>query len=54
MQVIWWSKVLLTDGRDDAAIAVVLAGVMAGQTWAATVIRLGHVAYPGSLIAGTA
>jgi tripartite ATP-independent transporter DctP family solute receptor len=28
---------------------MVLLGVMAGQAWAATVIRLGHVAFPGSL-----
>lgn len=35
-------------------IAIGLAGPLAGQADAATVIRLGHVAYPGSLIAVTA
>jgi len=33
------------------AIAVVLAGVMTGPAWAATVIRMGHVGFPGSLFA---
>lgn len=32
-------------------LLMVLAGVMAGQTWAATVIRMGHVGFPGSLFA---
>ena len=33
------------------AIAVALAGVMTGPAWAATVIRMGHVGFPGSLFA---
>jgi len=33
------------------ATAVVLAGVMTGPAWAATVIRMGHVGFPGSLFA---
>jgi tripartite ATP-independent transporter DctP family solute receptor len=33
------------------AMALVLAGVMTGQAWAATVIRMGHVGFPGSLLA---
>jgi len=32
-------------------LAVVLMSVMAGEAWAATVIRMGHVGFPGSLFA---
>ena len=32
-------------------VAVVLMSVMAGEAWAATVIRMGHVGFPGSLLA---
>ena len=31
------------------ALGLVLVGITGGQAWAATVIRLGHVAFPGSL-----
>jgi tripartite ATP-independent transporter DctP family solute receptor len=32
-------------------IAVVFMSVMVGQSWAATIIRMGHVGFPGSLFA---
>ncbi|HSC70634.1 MAG TPA: TRAP transporter substrate-binding protein [Candidatus Methylomirabilis sp.] len=35
-------------------LGLVLVGLTVGQAWSATVIRLGHVAFPGSLIAVTA
>lgn len=37
-----------------ATLAVLLVGVPEGAAWAATVIKLGHVAFPGSLIGATA
>jgi len=37
-----------------ATLAVLVAGVPDGAAWAATVIKLGHVAFPGSLIGATA
>lgn len=37
-----------------ATFAVLLVGVLDGAAWAATIIKLGHVAFPGSLIGATA
>jgi tripartite ATP-independent transporter DctP family solute receptor len=47
----WGARICCLAVGATLIIAVGLTGIIAGQAWAATVIRMGHVGFPGSLLA---